>query len=97
MATHPRKADGRRVVCPQCKQAQVARVGRQELAPGRVAFVNKLKHDEVAGADRSSAAQGLEKIPVWVADYNAVAPHSALGYRSPQQYRSTILQASLTC
>ena len=27
----------------------------------------------------------------WVADYNAVAPHSALGVRSPMQYRSEVL------
>ena len=53
------------------------------------AFVNTIKRDYVAGADRSSAASILAQIPAWIADYNAVAPHSALGYQSPQQYRSS--------
>jgi putative transposase len=53
------------------------------------AFVNTIKRDYVAGADRSSAASLLAQIPAWIADYNAVAPHSALGYQSPLQYRST--------
>ncbi len=61
------------------------------------AFVNTLRRDYVAGAELSTAAQVLEQIPAWIADYNAVAPHSALGYQSPQQYRSTLLQTGLTC
>lgn len=51
------------------------------------AFVNTLRRDYLAGADLSTAARVLEQIPGWIADYNAVAPHSALGYQSPQQYR----------
>ena len=35
-----------------------------------------------------TAAAVLDAIPEWIADYNAVAPHSALGYRAPQQYRA---------
>lgn len=61
------------------------------------AFVNTLRRDYLAGADRSTAAIILAQIPAWLADYNAVAPHSALGYQSPQQYRSTKLVASFTC
>ena len=61
------------------------------------AFVNTIKRDYVAGADRSSAASILAQIPAWIADYNAVAPHSALGYQSPQQYRSTQGTVGLTC
>jgi putative transposase len=53
------------------------------------AFVNTLRRDYLAGADPSTAAVVLAEIPVWFADYNAVAPHSALGYQSPQQYRAT--------
>ena len=34
-----------------------------------------------------------KQIPAWLADYNAVAPHSALGYQSPQQYRSAMMIA----
>lgn len=53
------------------------------------AFVNTLRRDYIAGADLSSAAAVLAQIPAWIADYNAVAPHSALGYLSPQQYRQS--------
>ena len=53
------------------------------------AFVNTLRRDYIVGADLSTAALVLEQIPAWIADYNAVAPHSALGYQSPQLYRST--------
>jgi putative transposase len=55
------------------------------------AFVNTLKRDYVSGADRGSAAALLEQVSAWIADYNAVAPHSALGFRSPMQYRSEVL------
>ena len=55
------------------------------------AFVNTLRRDYIVGADLSTAAAVLDQIPAWIADYNAVAPHSALGYQSPQQYRSTLV------
>lgn len=61
------------------------------------AFVNTMRRDYIAGADLSTAATVLEQIPAWIADYNAVAPHSALGYRSPQEYRSTMLTAGPKC
>jgi len=61
------------------------------------AFVNTMRRDYLAGADLSTAGRVLEQIPAWIADYNAVAPHSALGFQSPQQYRSTMLPAGLTC
>ena len=61
------------------------------------AFVNTLRRDYLAGADLSTAAVVLAQIPAWIADYNAVAPHSALGYRSPQQYRNTQVAVGLTC
>lgn len=61
------------------------------------AFVNTLRRDYLAGADLSTAAMVLEQIPGWIADYNAVAPHSALGYQSPQQYRSSRPTAGVTC
>jgi putative transposase len=51
------------------------------------AFVNTIKRDYVAGADLSTAAAVLEQIPAWIEDYNAVAPHSALGFKSPLEYR----------
>ena len=51
------------------------------------AFVNTLRRDYLDGADRSTAAALLEQIPAWFADYNGVAPHSALRYRPPTEYR----------
>jgi len=54
------------------------------------AFVRTLRRDYLDGADRSSAASVLEQIPRWLADYNGVAPHSALGYRAPQRYRQLL-------
>lgn len=55
------------------------------------AFVNTMRRDYVAGADLSTAAVVLAQIPAWIADYNAIAPHSALAYLSPQQYRQAKL------
>ena len=59
--------------------------------------MNTLRRDYLAGVDLSTAALVLEQIPAWIADYNAVAPHSALGFQSPQQYRSTRLMGGLKC
>lgn len=52
------------------------------------ALVNTLKRDYVDPADSSSAAVVLAQIGPWIEDYNSVAPHSALGYRSPKKYRA---------
>jgi putative transposase len=52
------------------------------------AFVKTLKRDYVDGADLGSAAAVLDQLPRWVADYNGVAPHSALGYLAPHEYRA---------
>jgi putative transposase len=60
------------------------------------ALVNTFRRDYVAGADLSTAAAVLAQIPDWFADYNGVAPHSALGYQSPQQYRSSSSMVRVT-
>jgi putative transposase len=57
------------------------------------AFVNTRRRDYLAGADRATAAIVLDQIPTWLADCSAVAPHSALGFQAPQQYRTTMLAA----
>jgi transposase InsO family protein len=51
------------------------------------AFVQTMKRDYVDGAYLSSAVAVLDQVPAWVADYNGVAPHSALGYVAPQACR----------
>jgi putative transposase len=56
------------------------------------AFVNTLKRDYVSGAVRSDAATLIAQVAAWIADYNAIAPHSALGHRSPEQYRREVLE-----
>lgn len=57
------------------------------------ALVNTPRRDYIVSADRSSAADVIERVPSgWIADYNSIAPHSALGLRSPQQYRAEVLQ-----
>lgn len=60
------------------------------------AFVNTMRRDYISGADLSTAAAVLAQIPAWFADYNAVAPHSALGYQAPQQYRQARADAAFT-
>lgn len=57
------------------------------------AFVNTLRRDYFAGASLLTADAVLDQLPAWFAEKNAVAPHSALGYKSPQQYRTTMLVA----
>jgi transposase InsO family protein len=56
------------------------------------ALVNTLRRDYIIGADLASASRVLDQVPAWLADYNGVAPHSALGFRSPHQYRAEVLQ-----
>lgn len=51
------------------------------------AFVNTIKRDYVAGADLSGADAVMRQLPGWLEDYNRVAPHSALGQRSPWEWR----------
>ncbi|MDQ6887957.1 MAG: IS3 family transposase [Gemmatimonadota bacterium] len=52
------------------------------------AFVRTLRRDYIAGADLSSAAAVLRQLAAWQADYNGIAPHSALGYRAPHEHRA---------
>lgn len=52
------------------------------------AFVHTLRRDYLDGADLGSAAAVLAQLAGWFADYNGVAPHSALGFQSPWDYRS---------
>jgi putative transposase len=61
------------------------------------AFVNTLRRDYVAGADLATAPIVLAQVPGWIADYNAIAPHSALGYQSPHAYRRAQLAGELRC
>ncbi len=46
-------------------------------------YLHGAGHGHHGGADLATAEGPLEQISAWIADYNAVAPHSALGYQSP--------------
>lgn len=60
------------------------------------AFVNTLRRDYIEGAELWSAAQVIAQVPEWIEDYNEQAPHSALGMKSPREYRAEqALTASL--
>jgi putative transposase len=52
------------------------------------AFVNTIKRDYVQGADLSDAQTVLRQLPHWLRDYNQNAPHSALGFLSPKEFRA---------
>src|SRR5437773_3169931 len=52
------------------------------------AFVNTFKRDYVDGAELRDAESVLAQLSTWFEDYNTRAPHSALGMRSPADYRA---------
>lgn len=54
------------------------------------AFVNTLRRDYQDGAELPSAEHALEQLPGWIDDYNTLAPHSALGMKSPTEYRAAM-------
>src|SRR5499433_1383193 len=52
------------------------------------AFVHTFKREYIDGADLRDAETVLAQIVGWFEDYNTQAPHSALGMRSPREYRA---------
>jgi putative transposase len=52
------------------------------------AFVNTIRRDYLSQADLSDADTVIRQLPEWIRDYNEVAPHSALGHRSPKDFRA---------
>ncbi len=50
------------------------------------AFVRTLKRDYVRVNPRPDAQTVIAQLPDWLAHYNEVHPHRALGYRSPREY-----------
>ena len=47
------------------------------------AFVRTIKRDYVRVSPRPDAETVMRQLPGWIAHYNKVHPHKALGYRSP--------------
>jgi putative transposase len=58
------------------------------------AFVKTVKRDYIAGADLRDAESVLLQLGQWIGDYNTRAPHSALGMRSPAEYRTELQTSS---
>lgn len=53
------------------------------------AFVRTLKRDYVRVSPVPDAETVLRQLPDWLAHYNEVHPHKALGYRSPHEFIAT--------
>jgi putative transposase len=58
------------------------------------AFVKTVKRDYVDGAELRDAESVLAQLSGWIEDYNTRAPHSALGMRSPADYRAATTLSS---
>lgn len=52
------------------------------------AFVRTLKRDYVRVSPVPDAETVLRQLPAWLAHYNELHPHRALGYRSPREFIS---------
>ncbi len=50
------------------------------------AFFGSFKRDYVYQEELESLEVVARKLPEWIKDYNGVAPHSALGMKSPGQF-----------
>ena len=55
------------------------------------AFVGTFKRDYLGDVDLRDAESVLTQLGGWFDDYNSQAPHSALGMRSPRDYRAARL------
>jgi Integrase core domain len=51
-------------------------------------FVHTFKRDYVNVHELRDAESVLAQLAAWIDDYNRLAPHSALGMRSPADYRA---------
>jgi putative transposase len=53
------------------------------------AFVRTIKRDYVRASPRPNTESVMRQLPSWIAHYNEVHPHKALGYRSPREFIAT--------
>jgi putative transposase len=60
------------------------------------AFVRTLKRDYVRVSPIPDALSVLQQLPRWLAHYNQLHPHRALGYRSPREFIARSTQESLS-
>lgn len=59
------------------------------------AFVGTFKRDYLGDAELRDAESVLAQLASWIDDYNTQAPHSALGMRSPRDYRAARLTTTI--
>ena len=50
------------------------------------AFVRTMRRDHVRVSPIPDAASVPRQLPGWLAHYNEVHPHKALGYRAPREF-----------
>ncbi len=50
------------------------------------AFVRTIKRDYVRISPCPDAAAVMRQLPAWIAHYNEIHPHKALGYHSPREF-----------
>ena len=60
------------------------------------AFVRTLKRDYVRVSVLTDAESVLRQLPLWLAHYNELHPHRALGYRSPREFIARSTQEALS-
>src|SRR3954468_15605221 len=60
------------------------------------AFVRTLKRDYVRLSPVPDADTVLRQLPSWLAHYNEVHPHRALGYRSPREFIARLTPEGLS-
>ena len=60
------------------------------------AFVRTLKRDYVRVSVLPDAESVLRQLPLWLAHYNELHPHRALGYRSPREFIARPTQGALS-
>jgi hypothetical protein len=59
------------------------------------AFVGTFKRDYLGDAELRDAETVLAQLGGWFDDYNTLAPHSALGMRSPREYRALTVATAI--
>lgn len=60
------------------------------------AFFGSFKRDYVYQGELENMEQVGRKLPGWILDYNEVAPHSALGMKSPAQFYADWMRSKIT-
>src|SRR5262249_39688064 len=89
--------DRHRAVRPRARLSPDYDAGVQPESNGLAeALVGTFKRDYLGDAELRDAETVLAQLGQWIDDYNSQAPHSALGMRSPREYRALTLTAAVS-